>query len=148
MAADKNRWWTSPAEAPSGKRVIITGHDNLGKYIDSGKYIFRVEATWEYDALPDGFPVDSDAEMLEKITDAFQAALAREKAIVMTGIYTGDGKRDWIFYTKNLHIFSTVFNRALEPIPLIPFVIEAYSDPSWEEYAEMRRESYIEPGDE
>ena len=47
----------------------------------------------------------------------------------MTGIYTGDGRRDWVFYTQNLNIFGRVFNRALEPLEQMPLLIEAESDP-------------------
>lgn len=66
----------------------------------------------------------------------------------MTGIYTGDGERDWVFYTQNLNIFGRVFNRALEPLEQMPLLIEAESDPDWEEYREMREISYIAPDDE
>ena len=65
----------------------------------------------------------------------------------MTGIYTGDGRRDWIFYTKNLKIFSVVFNKALEPLDQMPLEIEAEEDGDWSEYREMRDMTYVPPED-
>lgn len=148
MAPTAERWWTSPAESESGRLIMVTGRDNINKYRESGKYIFRVEVSWDYDSLPDGMPSAESAATLESVTDALSESLKKEKGVILTGIYTGDGRRDWVFYTKNLRLFSSLFNRSLESLPLIPFAIEAYSDPEWEEYAEMHERTYIPPEEE
>lgn len=138
-----DKWWSYPAESESGKTIIVTGHDGLDNVIESGKYIYRLDVSWKYDALPDGMPTDEDAEMMEKVTDALTEELKRDKAVVLTGIYTGDGRRDWVFYTKNLRIFSSLFNRALESLPQLPLLIEASEDAGWEEYRDMREATYV-----
>lgn len=137
------RYWSFPAESESGKTIIVTGRDDLDKFRDSGKYIYRIDVSWKYNALPDGMPEDEDAKLMEEVTDALTYALKKDKVAVLTGIYTGDGSRDWVFYTKNLKIFSIVFNKALEELPTIPFVIEAEEDSDWEEYTHMREETYV-----
>ena len=90
-------------------------------------------------------PEEQEAAQMEEATDRFEAELAKDKAAVLTGIYTGDGRRDWVFYTVSLHIFRNIFNRALEPLDLMPLVIEAQEDPDWEEYLDMRNRTYIPP---
>ena len=142
------RWWTAPAEAPSGKTVIVTGHDYLDKIREKGKHPFRVEVTWDYEPQPDGMPSEADAQLMESATEALREELRKDKAACMTGIYTGDGSRDWVFYTSSLAIFGKILNRALEKLDPIPLRIEAYSDPDWEEYAAMRESSYIPETDE
>lgn len=137
------KWWSYPAEAESGRRIIVTGRDLVDRERESGKYIYRINVYWDYDALPDGMPSDEDADMMEKVTDALLLAFKKDPAAVMTGIYTGDGRRDWVFYTPSLRIFNNVFNRALQDLPLIPIVIEAEEDPDWEEYSQMRDATYI-----
>lgn len=137
------KFWTYPAESDSGKTILVTGRDKIEKFIDSGKYIYRINAYWDYDPQPDGLPCDSDAKLMEQATDALLAEFRKDKVGVLTGIYTGDGRRDWVFYTKNLAIFGNVFNRALAPLPTIPIVVEAASDPEWEEYLEMRDTTYV-----
>lgn len=144
----KEEWWSAPAESDNGRTIIVTGRDFMDKEISSGKYDVRIEVSWNYASLPDGMPDGESARILEEVTDALSEALKKEKGVVMTGIYTGDGKREWIFYSKNPRIFSSVFNRALEPFPVLPLEIEAYSDPDWEEYREMRELTYIPPEDE
>lgn len=138
-----DKWWSYPAEAESGKTIIVTGRDKVDDFRDSGKYIYRIDVTWNYNALSDGMPEEDDAKLMEEATDALLEAFKKDKVAVMTGIYTGDGRRDWVFYTKNLKIFSIVFNKALEELPTIPIVIAAEEDSAWEEYSHMREETYV-----
>lgn len=144
----KERWWTAPAVAESGKTVIVTGRDYMDDIKAKGKFPYRVDVSWKYTSKPDGMPVEEDAEKLELITDAFLAEFKRDKCAHLTGIYTGDGERDWIFYTGNLNIFNKVFNRSLSEIEeTIPFEITAESDPEWEEYRDMKESTYIPEDD-
>ena len=138
-------YWTYPAESESGRTIMVTGRDGVDRQRLSGKYRYRVNVYWGYHALPDGMPEEQEAAQMEEATDRFEAELAKDKAAVLTGIYTGDGRRDWVFYTVSLHIFRNIFNRALEPLDLMPLVIEAQEDPDWEEYLDMRNRTYIPP---
>lgn len=144
----KERWWSAPAEGESGKTVIVTGRDYMDDIIRKGKFSYRVTVSWNYNALPSGMPEDKDAEVMESATEALMKEFKRDKAAYLTGIYTGDGRRDWIFYTGNLNIFNKVFNRALEEVEEMPLIIEAESDPEWGEYKEMREATYIPEDDD
>ncbi len=137
------KFWTYPAEAESGKTILVTGRDDIDKFRLSGKYNYRINVYWDYEPKSDGLPKDTDAQLMEKATDALLKAFSKDKVGVMTGIYTGDGRRDWVFYTKNLGIFSGVFNHALEELDTMPLVIEAEEDPDWDEYMEMREATYV-----
>ena len=55
----------------------------------------------------------------------------------MTGIFTGNGQRDWIFYTLSTHIFGRKLNEALSDLPLLPLSVYCENDPDWQEYDEM-----------
>ena len=138
-----DKWWSYPAESESGRTIIVTGRDNIDEYKDCGKYVYRIDVTWNYNALANGMPEEDDAKLMEEVTDALLDAFKKDRVAVMTGIYTGDGKRDWVFYTKNLKIFSVVFNKALEELPTIPIVIDAEEDKDWEEYSDMREQTYV-----
>lgn len=144
----KERWWTTPTEAENGATVIVTGRDYLDDVISGGKYKYRVDVAWEYGSGPGGMPDDATAREMEQATEALQEAFRKDKVAYLTGIYTGDGRRDWIFYTKNLNIFNTVFNRALEQLDTMPLLIEAEEDSDWNEYKEMREISYIPENDD
>lgn len=137
--AYSEEWVSFPAEAESGKTVIVTLREEIDSLRDNGKYIYRVNVQWEYPARPDGMPDEESEELLEKATEGLLLAFKKDPAGVMTGIYTGDGKRDWVFYTRSLHIFQKIFNRGLDSIEeTLPLLIEAEEDAGWEEYSELR----------
>lgn len=142
-----DEWWTAPAESADGRLVMVTGRDGLDEVMACGKYIYRVEVIWRYDATASGMPGHDDACLMEEVDEALKQTFRKNKIGIITGIYTGAGERNWVIYTSDLKIFSQVFNRALSSLPTVPVVIEAESDPDWEEYLEMRRTTYIEPGE-
>ena len=139
----KDEWWTAPTQADNGKTVIVTGRDGVEEAMNSGKYDDRIEITWKYNADSSGMPLDEDSKLIGEVDDALREAFKKEKACILTGIYTGDGRRDWIFYTKNPRIFNSVLNRALADFPLLPIELYAEKDSEWEEYREMRSLTYI-----
>lgn len=143
------RWWSTPMEGESGRTVMVTGRDNLDKQRDSGKFPYLVRVSWDYNALPDGMPDESDAELMGRVAEALETGFRKDKVAYITAIITGEGKRDWLFYTGNLNIFGKVFNRSLETVPeTVPFVIEAESDPQWSAYLDIRSQTYISPDPE
>lgn len=142
-----DEWWTAPTEADNGKTVIVTGRDGMQPLIDSGKYNDRIEITWRYEGGESGMPDEETARLIEQVDEALRAAFKKEKACVLTGVYTGDGARNWIVYTKNPNIFNYTLNKALAPLPLLPIELYAEKDPEWNEYQEMRSLTYIAPED-
>lgn len=140
-----DEWWSCPTQGEHGKLIIVTGRDGVQPAIDKGKHKYRVVVTLKYEATPDGMPTDAAAEQLDAATEALKSATLKDDAAILTGIYTGEGVREWVFYTVSLHIFGNILNRALADLPLLPLEIEAFEDPTWEEYRHMRAETYIAP---
>lgn len=142
MIPETGSWWTAPAESDeTGRTVMVTGRRDVDKFRSNPRFNIRVEVTWDYssEATPTGMPADSTAELMEEVQDALQKEFKRDPVAVLTGIYTGDGRRDWIFYTLSTHIFGRKLNEVLAPFPLLPLNIYCENDPGWEEYDEMSR---------
>lgn len=134
---DNGNWWTAPAESEDGKLIMVTGRKDVEKFRSNPRFSIRVEVSWPYTADSTGMPDLETSQMMEQITDAFESILRKDPVAVLTGIFTGDGKRDWVFYTLSTHIFNKKLNEALAPFPLLPLNIYAENDPSWEAYDEM-----------
>lgn len=135
----KDEWFTFPATDDNGHTIIVTGRVDVDKYRSRERNSIRVEVTLPY--TPEGnlcFPGEKDAELLEKITDAFEEGLKGKNTALLTGIYTGAGERNWVFYTFSTDVFGSFLNRTLAPFPLLPLKIYAENDPDWAEYDEMR----------
>ncbi len=137
--AEKDLWLTVPTTDENGNTIIVTGRTEVAKYRSRPRNSIRVEVAMDYTSGgPLGFPDDESAELLERITDAFNEELKGRNTALLTGIYTGAGRRDWVFYTFSTEVFNGFLNRALAPFPLLPLHITAENDPDWAEYDEMR----------
>lgn len=147
MAQNNEVWWTAPALADNGRTVLVSGRDGMDSAMASGKYKERVQITWTYDCGPDGLPDTPTAELMEQADEALRRALRLDKGCLLTGVYTGDGQRDWVLYVKSVGIFTSMLNRAWAELPLLPVTLSAEKDPDWLEYSEMKENTYIPDGE-
>ena len=131
-----DEWWTAPAEGENGALVMVTGRKGVDPVIESGRFNDRVEVTWKYGTA--GMPGDETARLMEQVDNALREEFGRDAVAVLTGIYTGEGQRNWVFYVSSLQSFRYRFNHALEPFETLPLEIYAEHDPEWAEYREMR----------
>ncbi|MCI9607553.1 MAG: DUF695 domain-containing protein [Muribaculaceae bacterium] len=130
-------WWTSPASAEDGKLIMVTGRRDVRKFRENPRFNIRVEVSWKYVSGADGMPSTEDSAMMEEVQERLTSEFDKDPVAVLTGVYTGDGERNWVFYTLSTHIFGKKLNQALESLPLLPLEIYAENDPDWAEYDEM-----------
>ena len=137
MAKLSDEWWTAPAEGEHGGLIMVTGRRDIDKLRLSGKYNYRVEVTWTYEGDGQGMPQRDTAKIMEQVHDSLLEEFADGKVAVVTGVYTGEGERNWVFYTRNLPLFQKLFNRSLQSFDQLPLEFYAEEDPNWEEYELM-----------
>lgn len=130
-------WWTAPAEGSDGKLIMVTGRRDVKKFRDNPRFDKRVEVSWKYISAADGMPSKEDSEMMDEVQKRLTEAFDKDPVAVLTGIYTGDGARNWIFYTLSTNIFGKKLNEALASLPTLPLEIYAENDAEWAEYDEM-----------
>jgi hypothetical protein len=146
--ASKNDWWTCPTESEDGRLVMVTGRRDVEKFRDNPRFNIRVEITWVYDNSHDaGMPDVETSNLMEQATNNLTAIFDADPVAILTGIYTGAGERNWVFYTLSTHIFQRKLNEALAELPLLPLQISAENDPNWDEYSEMKSLSEIQAED-
>lgn len=138
-------WWTSPTESENGNIIMVTGRRDVDEFRRNPKFCIRVEVTFKYEGDASGMPDESTARVMEEVHDALACEFVKDPVAVLTGIYTGDGERNWVFYTLSTHIFGKKLNQALADMPLLPITIYTENDPDWNEYAEMKELSEISP---
>ena len=137
MAQQQEQWWTAPTESDNGRLIMVTGRVDIDKFRNNPRYCIRVEVSWRYNGDASGMPDKETSTLMEQAQERLQAAFHKDPVAVLTGIYTGDNRRDWVFYTTNTHIFGRKLNEALADLPTLPLEIYAENDPDWAEYAEM-----------
>lgn len=134
---ENDSWWTAPAESEDGRLIMVTGRRDVRKFRTNPRFTIRIEVTWKYDGNESGMPDKATSELMEQVQEALQAALHKDPIAVLTSIYTGDNRRDWVFYSLSTHIFGKKLNEALAAFPLLPITVYCENDPDWEEYDEM-----------
>ena len=135
---EKDIWWTAPAESEDGHLIMVTGRRDVSRFRSNPRFNIRIEVTWRYDSADaSGRPDTETSQLMEQVQEALQKEFQKDPVAVLTGIYTGDGKRDWVFYSLSTHIFGRKLNEVLAPFPLLPISIYCETDPGWEEYDEM-----------
>ncbi len=127
---------------------MVTGRRNIEKFKNNSRFNIRIEITWKYNGDGSGMPDLETSTLMEQVQDALDATFTKDPIAVMTGIYTGDNERNWIFYTLSTHIFGKKLNEALAQFKLLPITIYAENDPEWNEYSEMKELSEIIDGND
>lgn len=135
---ENGEWWTAPAESEDGQLVMVTGRKDVAKFRENPRFSIRVEVTWPYNGN-NGMPDVGTSELMDEVQARLMREFRRDPVAVLTGIYTGAGERNWIFYTLSTHIFGRKLNEALADLPVLPLKIYCENDPQWEEYDEMSK---------
>lgn len=136
--ADKSEWWTAPTESETGNLIMVTGRRDVDAFKNNPRFNIRVEVTWKYIGDKNGMPDVATSTLMEQVQDVLTSVFAKDPVAIMTGIYTGDGERNWVFYTLSTNIFGKKINEALQAFDLLPLTIYCENDPDWNEYQEMK----------
>ena len=100
-------WFSAIAEAEnSDHMIVVSGRTEIEPFIQSGKFKERVEITWKYEADSKGMPNETTGKLMEEVQTVLKQAMEKDKLAIFTGIYTGDGERTWVFYTRNIPAFG------------------------------------------
>ncbi|MGN1237696.1 MAG: DUF695 domain-containing protein [Muribaculaceae bacterium] len=132
-----DEWWTAPAEGDSGELILVTGRRMMDEIIATGLFNDRIEVTWKYEPDAKGMPDFATSKLMEQVHEALAAEFKKDPVAILTGIYTGAGERNWVFYTRSVNIFGRKINEILAPFELLPITLYAEKDPEWNEYREM-----------
>ena len=130
-------WWTAPTESENGKLIMVIGRKDVESFRKNPKFSIRIEVTWKYEPEADGMPDKETSEQMEQVQEILENMFRKDPVAVLTGIFTGDGERNWIFYSLSTNIFGRKLNEALADLPTYPLTIYCENDPEWKEYDEM-----------
>lgn len=133
-------WWTAPAESSSGELIMVTGRKDVAKFRNNPRFNIRVEITWDYGSAGtarSGMPDVRTSELMAEVTERLCREFHKDPVAVLTGIFTGAGQREWVFYTLSTHIFGRKLNEALAPMEQLPITVYCENDSEWAAYDEM-----------
>lgn len=130
-----DNWFTALSENEDGTYTFISGRTGIEEFVNSRKLREHLEIVWNYVADEKGLPAnDAEAQQMEEVGDLLRSVMEKDKLAIVTGIYTGQGKREINFICRNIEAFGNRLNDALQKYPQLPITINAYDDPDCEEY--------------
>lgn len=134
-----DNWFTALSDNEDGTFTFISGRTGIEAFVDSHKFPQRIEVTWTYSADEKGLPVnDQEAEQMEEVGDLLRQKMEKDKLAILTGIYTGQGQRIYVFIARNVDAFGRRLNEALADYPQLPLSLYVEHDPDNQEYREMQ----------
>ena len=130
-----NIWDWSYASDNHTDTLIMMESYNLDSFQDALLNPYR--GVQKYEGEDSGMPDFETSSLMEKVQELLEATFRKDPVAVLTGIFTGDDERNWIFYTLSTHIFGRKLNEALAEFPVLPLEIYCENDELWEAYDEM-----------
>lgn len=109
----------------------------LMPHLDTKKYPYRIEIRWAYEGDKRGMPTDTTGAEMEAFEAALTPALERNKLALLAYTCTGEGLKEWVYYTRNLKAFGETLNTALVDLPQFPLTFEADEDREAEMFREV-----------
>jgi Family of unknown function (DUF695) len=131
-------WATAISKNAQNGRVIIFRYARSFKpTFDRGTQPDRIIIIWKYQS-ESGQPVAEEHQRMNLLEDALEPTLNQAEFATLALISTGEGLREWTYYTKSEDEFIDRLNLALEGMPAFPIEIHTASDPRWIMYQEFK----------
>lgn len=137
-------WFESSGEV-GNDIFFVKGRRNLGKLMESGKFPTRIDLVWEFTSPdPSGQPSEDILQLMNEVEELLLDAYENDYQSVLAGVFTGNGHREWYWYTQDKDEFMSRFNQAMGNKGQLPLEIFHQSDPEWSEYRDMLEAFSIE----
>lgn len=133
-----NDTWFASSGSDNGKPIIVRGRELLENFKKSRKYSERIEIVWTQENFTEnGIPTPDENVFLGKLEDALINKIEKDLHGVLSLVYTHNGIRSWIFYTRGLKEFMNRVNIALSKFEKLPISISNSTDKEWDMYEEF-----------
>ena len=94
-----------------------------------------IEISWPYESNTP-FPKTRDNEQMLEFERALDELAGGNGYSELARVSTGNGVKEWLFYSSNQHRFMDRMNSLLKNHPVYPIEIKFYEDSSWRIWSE------------
>ncbi len=129
--------WSVGETYVNGLANIVRTRCNLPAPAERALFKDLVIIGWAYDADETGMPNRDDDRATIYFEDALEAAVEQKDLGVLVVSITGNGSKEWRYYTQDTELFLDALNGGLQGHPEYPIEIALYEDPDWAGLAEF-----------
>jgi hypothetical protein len=121
----------------NGKPLLIRYRSERPQGVDTAAFPFLLSATWTYQGNDVGFPTPEEMGLMNKFEDALVSAFEASQTAHLMVIVTGNGERDWLWYTCGEAEAMRQVNQALKGHKRYPVQFSIQEDRAWRAYAQF-----------
>ena len=131
-------WSIDEGETENGLPFTIRFREDLPDKNAIRKLKTLIVISWLYDSADGtGMPNEEVLNQMEDFENLIDEAIVEKGTARLMTVFTGEGVREWQFYTDDEEFFIRKFNEALEGKPVLPLDLEALEDENWEAYTDF-----------
>lgn len=131
----QERWATSEGLLENGLPCLIRYREDLPGENEKKKLSTLVVISWGYESEDGtGMPQEDELNQMEDFENLLDDALVEKGVARLMTVFTGDGVREWQFYTDDVEYFMKKFNEAFSGDEELPIEIDAFDDKNWDAY--------------
>lgn len=141
MDEENRECWAARAGAlDNGMPFFTRFREDLPGESEIEKLNTLIIVSWIYESdNGNGLPPEDILEAMDHFENLMDDAIVEKGAAHLMTVFTGDGIREWQFYTDDEEIFMRKFNAAMVGQPVLPLEIEAFEDADWDAYQDLIR---------
>lgn len=137
---NKESWVVSEGESTEGVPNVIRLREDLPSDADKARLKILIIITWKYDLNESGaMPSDEEIEKMELFEDLMDEGVVETGFGRLVTVFTGDGMREWQFYTHSEDAFMEKLNQTLVGEEVFPLEIDVFDDENWDGYNDYRK---------
>ncbi len=122
-------------ELENGLPYTLRFREDLPDEKEIKKLATLVVISWLFDSADGtGMPTDEVLDQMEDFENLIDEALVEKGTARLMTVFTGEGVREWQFYTDDEEFFMRKFNDAIGGKSVLPLDIEAFEDENWDAY--------------
>ncbi|WP_266157856.1 DUF695 domain-containing protein [Dyella silvatica] len=104
--------------------------------------------TWPYEITDSGMPSAQTYEQMLRFEKAIEQGIEANGIGVQAASLTGNGHKEWRYFSKNGEEFLSQLNISLDGHPVYPIAIESFLDEEWTAHSELLPQAHGTPPDQ
>ena len=129
--------WSVAQLERNAKPLLVRYRSERPAGVERAAFPFLLSATWTYQPNEFALPAADEMELMDKFEDALASALETSQTAHLMVILTGNGERDWLWYTCGEAEAMRQVNQALKGHKPYPVEFSVQQDRRWRAYAQF-----------
>ncbi len=136
---ERDPWLVAETEE-DGMPMVYRVRQNIPDLVKVDDFPHLVCVVWEYQTdIDNGLPDGEVAELQALFEDALDSFIEKGGDSEHMVVVTGNGRKEWLWYTKDPDDWIAGFSEALNAHPPFPVEIQGYDAEGWRAYNELKQ---------